>query len=396
MLGVEPARFGVLRKAEMRARVAATLRTVLGEHSAAITPETRVADLGPADRQKVEIARALGQTERGCRMLILDEPTSSLGKDDVDRLFQLVRALKQAKITVLYISHFLEEIARIADRFTVLRDGRAVGSGDPRQVAPGAIVTMMAGRKIEQLFPRSARTPGAAVLTVTDLASGPRVQGSSLTLRRGEVLGIAGLVGAGRTELFRAIFGLDPVRRGTVAVGAYAGPASPGERLRHGVGMLSEDRKGEGLAVGLSITDNIVLSKLSPLVSPAAKRKGALEKIADLSIRCGNPDDPASSLSGGNQQKVALGRLLHHDVDVWLLDEPTRGIDVASKAQIYALIDRLAREGRSILMVSSQLPELLGICDRIAVMRRGRLREPRPVGDWTEQSLLEEAAGARL
>ncbi len=396
MLGVEPARLGLLKRNEMRARVAATLKIVLGNRPSPITPDTRVGDLGPADQQLVEIARALGQTERGCRMLILDEPTSSLAKDDVERLFALVRTLKAAKVTVLYISHFLEEIAQIADRFTVLRDGRAIASGDPRTTTAGEIIRMMAGRKVEQLYPRTLRNPGAVILTVDNLAGGAKLDAASLVLRRGEVMGIAGLLGAGRTELFRALFGLEKVRSGKITVGTYAGPASPRERLAHGMGMVSEDRKREGLATGLSIADNVTLSKMPMWVSPASQRVAAQRQIDELSIRCRSPEDLASSLSGGNQQKVALARLLHHDVDVWLLDEPTRGIDVASKAQIYGLIDGLAARGKALLVVSSQLPELLGTCDRIAVMRRGRLHQAKPVGDWTEHALLEEAAGALL
>ena len=227
---------------------------------------------------------------------------------------------------------------------------------------------------------------------------------AGFTLRRGEVLGLAGLVGAGRTELVRALFGLDPVKRGRIRLGVYAGPASPMRRWAQGMGYLSEDRKGEGLALALPVADNVTLSRLSGfgplgLVLPSRQERASRRWIGALAIRCRSPRQAAGALSGGNQQKVALARLLQHDVDVLLLDEPTRGIDVGSKALIYQLIDDLAtgRAGgrpRAVLMVGSYLPELLGVCDRIAVMCRGRLGPARPVGEWDEARLLLEATGA--
>jgi ribose transport system ATP-binding protein len=212
------------------------------------------------------------------------------------------------------------------------------------------------------------------------------------------VLGLAGLIGAGRTELLRAIFGLDPIRRGTVKVNAFGGPASPSVRIRQGVGMMSEDRKGEGLALTLSIAENLTMSPARPLgpwglVSPARERAAALHWTHELGVRATGPDQPVGHLSGGNQQKVALGRLLYDGADVLLLDEPTRGIDVGSKAQIYGTIDALAARGKAVVLVSSYLPELLGVCDRIAVMHKGRLGAARPAQEWTEHELLREMAG---
>jgi ribose transport system ATP-binding protein len=223
-------------------------------------------------------------------------------------------------------------------------------------------------------------------------------ESASLELRRGEVVGIAGLAGAGRTELLRAVFGLEPIRRGHIRVGAFIGPASPARRLRQGVGFLSENRKTEGLALSLSIADNLTLSKLTglgpaTLVLPSRQRAASARWIARLGIRCRGADQPVWQLSGGNQQKVAIARLLHNDVDVLLLDEPTRGIDVTSKAHIYDLIDRLAVSGKAVLLVSSYLPELLGICDRVAVMRRGVLGPARPVAELSEHAVLMEATG---
>jgi ribose transport system ATP-binding protein len=256
----------------------------------------------------------------------------------------------------------------------------------------------MVGRAVDDLYPRTARTRGEAVLDVDG------VGGASFTLHRGEIFGLAGLIGAGRTELLRALFGLDVVRSGSVRVGAVSGPAAPARRWRQGVGFLSEDRKDEGLALALSVGDNMTLSHLDglgpgPFVAPARQDAAARRWIEALEIRADGPHQAVGALSGGNQQKVALARLLHHDVDVLLLDEPTRGIDVGSKAQIYALLDALvstrAPGGRpkAVLLVSSYFPELLGLCDRIAVMCRGRLGPARPAAELDEHRLILDATG---
>ncbi len=271
------------------------------------------------------------------------------------------------------------------------RAGRRGAPGARSETTPAAIVTKMAGRQLDALYPRTPRTRGEAVLDVTDLVGDDKPRCASLTLHRGEVLGIAGLVGAGRTELLRALFGLDRIRSGTVRLKAYVGPASPAQRLAQGMDLLSEDRKGEGLAGALSIADNLTLSDLPRFVTSAWQRAATSRWIEALGIRSRDPLQPISDLSGGNQQKVALARLLHHDADVFLLDEPTRGIDVGAKAQIYEMIDREAAKGKAILMVSSYLPELLGVCDRVAVMRRGRLGPARPVASLTEHDILLEA-----
>jgi ribose transport system ATP-binding protein len=397
LLGIEPARFGVLRRNAASGLVDGALGRVFGART--IDPSTRVGVLPLADRQLVEVARALATaTAAGgsLRVLVLDEPTSSLGATDVDRLFGLVGELAAQGTTVLYVSHFLEEVARVASRFTVLRDGETVGSGDVAATSVDTIVRMMAGRDISEALPRTPRTAGDVVLSTRALGGARLPVDASLELRRGEVLGIAGLVGAGRTELLRAIFGLDRVRRGEVRVGAVLGPASPARRLAQGVGFSSEDRKAEGLATSLSIADNLVLSKLGPSGPglPSRSREAARLWIDRLGIKCAGPDQRVVELSGGNQQKVQLARLLHHDVDVLLLDEPTRGVDVASKAQIASMVEELASRGKAVLLVSSWLPELLGMADRIAVMRRGTLMRARPVADCDEASVLREAVGA--
>lgn len=397
-LGSEPTRRGLVDRAEQRARACSALAQVAGDDfTQRLRPEELVRRLAPADRQLVTIARALCQTE--CRVLILDEPTSSLAAGDVERLFEAVGRLRDRGLVVLYISHFLEEVQRIADRYTVLRDGRTVATGVMADTSLSEIVRQMVGRNVDQLFVRSPRRPGSVVLAVRDLGGQPRPLQADFELRQGEVLGIAGLVGSGRTELLRTVFGLAPVRRGSVRVGAVVGPASPARRLAQGVGLLSEDRKDEGLALGLSVADNLSLSKLTGLgpgglIFPGRQRAAAQRWVERLGIRCREPSQPVGDLSGGNQQKVALGRLLYHDVDVLLLDEPTRGIDVASKVEVYRLIDELAGQGKAVLVVSSYLPELFGICDRIAVMRRGRLGVTRATNELDEHQVLMEATGA--
>ncbi len=393
MLGREPSRFGLIDRRALERRAGAALEAAAGpERARSIGLETLVRALSPADRQLVEIARAL--VDETCRVLILDEPTSSLGREEVRVLFDRVRAMKERGLLVLYISHFLEEVAQIADRFTVLRDGKTVATGDAKTTPLSEIVEKMAGRAVGQLFARGERSAGEVVLRVEDLAGETRPVRASFELRRGEVLGVAGLVGAGRTELLRTIFGLDRVKSGRIAVLGRTGPASPAERLAHGAGMLSEDRKGEGLALGMSVADNLTLSKLDPFVLGSRQRSAAMRWIERLRVRCRDVAQPVADLSGGNQQKIALGRLLHQDADVLLLDEPTRGIDVAAKADIYRLIDELAARGKAVLVVSDDLGELLGLCDRIAVMHRGVLGAARPAGEWTESSLLAEAVGA--
>ena len=392
LLGMEPSRWGIVQRGQMARRAREALEQ-LGHGD--IRPEARVGDLPLAARQLVEIARALAV---GCRVLVLDEPTSSLAAEDIERLFALVRRLREQGHTVIYISHFLEEVKQISDRFLVLRDGRSVGEGSTDSVSSSELIAMMVGREVKDLYPRSARTPGEVILEIRDLAGWTKPATASLALRRGEILGIAGLVGAGRTELLRAIFGLAPVVRGDVRIAAYTGPASPAQRWEQGVGMLSEDRTREGLAISLPVADNVTLSRLAGfgpagIVIPARQRAAATRWIDALQIRCRDAQQPVTQLSGGNQQKVALARLLHHEVDVLLLDEPTRGIDVPSKAEIYRLIDDCARQGKAVLMVSSYLPELLGVCDRIAVMCRGQLLPARPVAQVDEHTVMREATG---
>jgi ribose transport system ATP-binding protein len=399
MLGMEPAKLGVVRWNEVRRR---TLEAIKEFENPELRPEAKVSELSVGSQQLVEIARAL---TIGCRVLVLDEPTSSLTQHDVERLFELIGRLKDRGKAIVYISHFIEEVRQVADRVMVLRDGKVAGESEVAAISNDEIIALMVGRKVEELYPRSSRQAGEVVLEIEDLAGVEKPELASLQLRRGEVLGIAGLVGAGRTELLRCIFGLAPVRRGEIKLGVYAGPASPVRRWMQGAGLLSEDRKAEGLALALSISDNVTLSRLRGfgpfgLVLPSRQDRATQRWIEQLGIRCRGPRQSVLSLSGGNQQRVALARLLQHDADVLLLDEPTRGIDVAAKAMIYKLIDKLAtaspeecRGPKGILMVSSYLPELLGVCDRVAVMCRGRLGRIHEIDEVDEHKLMLEAIG---
>jgi ribose transport system ATP-binding protein len=393
LLGMEPTRRGLLRRAEMRDR-AKTVLTRLGHPE--ISVDAQAGTLSPAGQQLVEIGRALAV---GCQVLVLDEPTSSLSKSDAARLFSLIADLKRSGHAIVYISHFLEEVKEVADRIVVLRDGRSVGGGNASTLPAEKIVELMVGRPVEALYPRSPRTRGEAILDIQDFGAAA----ANFVLHRGEIVGIAGLLGAGRTRFLRGLFGLEPVRRGQVRLAAYSGSARPHQRWQQGMGFLSEDRKEEGLAGVLSIADNLTLSRLEglgpgPFVLPRHQNRAASRWMDRLTIKARSPRQTVNELSGGNQQKVAMARLLHHDVDVFVLDEPTRGIDVGSKAQIYELIDSLVSteqaKPRAVLMVSSYVPELLGLCDRIAVMCRGALGAPRPVGELSEHGLMLAATGA--
>ncbi len=399
LLGVEPHRCGFIRRSEVLQRTRDALAQL--DHGD-IPADINVGQLPLAGRQVVEIARALAT---GCRVLILDEPTSSLSQQDIERLFAIVRRLSSEGTSIIYISHILEEVKQVSDRLTVLRDGRSVWTGSTAETAPDAIIRHMVGRRIDQMYPRSVHTFGEPLLEVRDLGGNIKPRSAGFSLHRGEVLGIAGLVGAGRTELLRVLFGLDPIRRGAIRVGMYSGYADPPTRWAQGVGMVSEDRSREGLALQLTIVDNITMNLSKDrqrfgFIMPKRLQRTAADLIQLLAIRSSGPLQRVDSLSGGNQQKVALARLLHEDVDVVLLDEPTRGIDVSSKSQLYALIDRMALgdpargiKPKAILIVSSYLPELLGICDRVAVMCRGVLGAPKSVSEVDQHSLMAEATG---
>ena len=392
LLGCEPTQRGLIDWSAMYEQAERALEQVTSKRS--IDSRRLARDLSPSERQQVVIARAFAQSN--LRILIFDEPTSSLTAADVKRLFEVIQRLKRQGIAILYVSHFLEEVLSIADRYCVLRDGRLVDQGMIADTTAKALVAKMAGTDVAERKRREFINRGDVILNLRALSGLRLPKDVSCELHAGEVFGIAGLVGAGRTELMRAIFGLDPVKSGNFSVKSSEGPLKPAQCLKLGLGLLSEDRRGEGLAQQLSVTQNITMSKLTgwgPFATSRGQQSSARTFIERLSIRCRDPEQPVSELSGGNQQKVALARLLHHDVDIMLLDEPTRGIDVRSRLDVHRCIDELARRGKAILLISSYLPELLSLCDRVAVMCRGKLGEPRPVSEWDEHSLLMEATG---
>ncbi len=394
LLGAEVARGGWIDERASRERARAALAQ-LGHET--IRLERPVATFSIATQQIIEIARALLNKPR---VLIMDEPTSSLTLADTERLFAAIGRLRSQGVSIIYISHFLEECRRIADRYTVLKDGETVTSGAMASATLDQIVSAMTGREIQDLYPRSAHRLGGVVLEAKEAANPPRLKRASLRLREGEIFGLAGLIGAGRTDLLRAIFGLDRLAAGEVVVaGGGADSATPRRRWAQGVGFLSEDRKEEGLMLSQSIADNLTLTKHRAFarlgfINGRRQRQTAAQWIERLRVKCRDAAQPIGQLSGGNQQKVALARLLEHPARVFLLDEPTRGIDVGSKAQIYELIGQLAAQGKAVIVVSSYLPELLGLCDTIGVMCRGELAAVRPRADWNEAEIMRVATGS--
>ncbi len=391
-LGHELSSFGIMRAQEQQILT----RKIFALLEADIDPGAPVRRLGVAQRQLVEIARALSCN---AKVIIMDEPTAALSDKETRKLFETIRSLRDQGVGIIYISHYLEEFGEIGDVYTVLRDGEKVGSGDIASATPQDLIQMMVGRKIEELYPRHERVMGDVLLSVRGLRSPNGTENVSLEVRAGEIVGIAGLVGAGRSEMMRALFGLDPaqvdelqIQRVTVI------PPTPRKMLRHHVGLLSEDRAGEGLAQTLSVQTNITLSipkKVSRfgIVSSSKGRELTARLIHDLGIKVESPDQKINQLSGGNQQKVALARLLGAEALVSLLDEPTRGIDVGSKVEIYRLIDALAREGKGVVMVSSYLPELFGMCDSLYVMARGRLSRKYPIHEIDPDGVMALATG---
>ena len=397
LLGREPQRGGRYDRVAARAEAARVLEPF---HHPELHPDRLVADLPIAARQVVEICRAVSAD---ARVVLMDEPTSSLPREDVDRLFGLVRRLRDHGVAVVYISHFLEEVRALADDLTVLRDGRTVWTGTADALSDGQIIGHMVGRDVAELFPTRRERPRETVrLEATDVRVEGRVLDASLRVRAGEILGIAGLVGAGRTELLRALMGLDerPVQGHLAVDGRHVpiAPKQPWTRLAAGLGYQSEDRKGEGLTLPMSLADNMTCTRYDTVsargvIDGAAQRRAGERWLERLKVKARTPRQPVRTLSGGNQQKVALARLLHQDAGVWLLDEPTRGVDVGSKVQLYEAIAEAADAGCGVVLVSSYLPELFGLCDSLAVMSRGRLTPARPLAEWTAEAVMAAAIG---
>ena len=387
-----PSRLGFIRYRALN-RDAAELMRRLGLD---IDPATPVATLGTGQQQMVEIAAGLSQK---CRLLALDEPTASLTDREIERLFEQIRRLRATGVGIIYISHRLEEIQRIADRVTVLRDGRRIDTRPIREVSTGDIVRMMVGRDLVSERLRPATAGGEPALRVVNLTAGPRVRGVTFEARRGQILGFAGLMGSGRTETMRAIFGADRRTAGRIYLRGSDKAAKirrPADAVRLGIALLTEDRKEQGLFLPLSVRHNVSVTNLRVLsrlgwISRAAEDETAARYCRALTIRCASTDQPAGKLSGGNQQKVVIAKWLFKDPEVLIFDEPTRGIDVGAKFEIYRLLGELAEKGKAVVMVSSDLIELMAVCDRIAVMSAGRLAATFDRGQWSQEAIMTAA-----
>ncbi len=390
-LGREPLRFGLINQREINERAA----SLLSEFGFQIDPRARVGNLSAAYRQLVEITRAVVEARR---IIIMDEPTSSLTAQEEAELFRLIRNLKARGLAIIYISHRLEELNAIADRLTILRDGRVVYEGKWGEISTDEMIRHMAGRELKEIFPARQVKLGDVKLRVEHLTRARAFEDVSFEVRAGEVVGIAGLAGAGRTELLEAIFGAQPAESGAVWVGgAQLDATDPNQAVRKGLGLLTEDRKRTGLCLNLSVATNFTLANVGAIVKGwflQRRREEAVTNsyIEKLRIRPPSPAGAVGRLSGGNQQKVLLARWLFANSQVFLLDEPTRGVDVAARAEIYRVINQLAEAGAAVVMVSSDLPELLGMADRILVMRRGRLVAEVPARQTTQEEVLKCAA----
>jgi ABC-type sugar transport system ATPase subunit len=395
-LGDESARLGVLSRRADRRRASALLARV----NLAVDPDRLVGTLPVADRQRVEIAKALGGTPR---VVIMDEPTAMLTETEIGDLLGVVAELKARGIAIVYISHRLDELAHLADRVTVLRDGRVVQTLPAAQVPAARLIRLMVGRDIDNLYPKPAVKIGDVLLRAEGISRRGEVVDlvdCTVDVRAGEIVGLAGLVGAGRTELARAIFGADVPDAGHVLLrGRAVRIRSPRQGIDAGLGYLSEDRQGEGLALQLPIDQNITLASIPArfgVIDRRAERRIALSRRDQLGIKTPSITRLVRLLSGGNQQKVMVAKWLETRAQVLFFDEPARGIDVGAKAEVFDLIGRLASSGRGIVLISSYLPELLNMCDRIIVLRAGRIAGELAREQFSEEQILQLATGGSL
>jgi ribose transport system ATP-binding protein len=391
-------RLGILDRGSMR-RASVDLMGRLGLD---VDSDRTIDRLRVGQRQLVEIAKALSLDTR---VIVMDEPTSALSDSEVEHLFQVIRGLREHGVGVIYISHRLDEIFAIADRITVLRDGRVVGTSPAAGMTRRRLITMMVGRDLEVLYPKVPVELGDEVLRVDHLSyhEGRRhvLDDVSLNVRRGEIVGIAGLMGAGRTEVLEAIFGVFPPASlaGTISVaGRPVTFASPADAIDCGLGLVAEDRKQQSLVLERSVTENASLASLDRrfvnrlrVIDERAERRAVQDVVTDLGVRTPTIDTLITNLSGGNQQKVVVGRFLLNEISLFLMDEPTRGIDVGAKAEIYALMGRLASQGTGFLLVSSEMPELLAVCDRIYVLCEGRITAELERGAFDQEVIMEAA-----
>lgn len=394
-----PRRWGFVRFAELNRMASQALARVGLER---LNPQTPAHELGVGQQQLVEIAGALAHN---CRVLILDEPTAALTDPEIDCLFENIRRLQSEGVGIVYISHRMDEIRRISTRVTVLRDGQRVATHEAASVSPPELVREMVGHDLPPRSVATQRPFGQVALRVHQLASGERVRNVSFAVREGEILGMAGLIGSGRTETLRAIFGAAPKIRGKVFVGCQPGAArigTPVDAVKLGIGMVPEDRKQDGLLLAQTIRVNTTLATLhrharaGGWMDVAAERQTTSELGSRLGTKCASWEQTVSELSGGNQQKVVIARWLARNCKVLLFDEPTRGIDVAAKDTVYELLRDLAREGKAIVFVSSELAELMAVCDRIIVMSAGEVRGEFLPGEWTQEKITHAAFSGYL
>lgn len=364
--------FGMLDKERMNQ----TAQDALNELGVEISPRTMVGELNVAMQQMVEIAKAISLKSE---ILIMDEPTASLSNKETEHLFEIIQRLKAAGTSLVYISHRMEEVFQLSDRITVLRDGQSIGTWETSELSEHDLVRHMVGREVQEQFPPRNSSPGEELLRVEGLTREGHFQDVSFSLRAGEIVGMGGLVGAGRTEIARSIAGADPYHCGRVCLrGEEIRPRNIREGIAAGVGYITEDRKGEGLVLGLSIEDNITLPNLAAvssglMLNKSASREMSKKWVDKLKVRTPSVRQAVKNLSGGNQQKVVIAKWLARNCKALIFDEPTRGVDVGARAEIYRIIEELAEEGVGILVISSDLPELLGLSDRILVVHQGRL-----------------------
>ncbi len=388
-----PSRFGYVRFSRLRRRATEALAVVGLQH---VDPRIPVSELGVGQQQLVEIAKVL---RHRCRLLILDEPTAALTSSEIDRLFEQLRQLRKERIAIIYVSHRLEEIQALADRVTVLRDGKLITTETVAKLSSDEMIAAMTGEDGGRTEAFRSYCSNEVALRVSDFTRGTSVRSISFVVKRGERLGVAGLVGSGRTELLRAMFGADRVESGVLefADGRKCSFRHPWEAVDAGVGLVTENRKEDGLLLSQSVLTNASLNSLPEFAGPLSlvhetrQRDVVRRSCLDLGIRCRGLDQPAAQLSGGNQQKTVVARWLIKDVDILLLDEPTRGIDIGARRRLYRLFEELAARGKSLVIVSSDVDELMDVCDRVIVISAGRLVADMPRGSWTRERIL--AAG---
>ncbi|MBM3808506.1 MAG: sugar ABC transporter ATP-binding protein [Acidimicrobiia bacterium] len=393
-LGAAPSRFGVIDWASLRARAI----RLLSDLGVAIDPDAPVNRLALPQRQMVEIAKALAD-QQSASVLVMDEPTSALTSREVDVLFGLIERLAKRGVAIVYITHRLDEVYRIGHRVTVLRDGRNVSTAMLGDTSVSGLVSMMANRDLADHYPKQPAPIGNELLRAEGLGRAGVLEDISFSIRAGEIVGMAGLMGAGRTDVARAITGADRVDRGRLFVrGRAVSFRAPADAIREGIGLLPEDRKAHGLVALLNVARNIALPQSRKVAGPAgivprrAEAALAAPVIRDLRIKA-TPDQQTRQLSGGNQQKVVLGKWVAGDARIFVFDEPTRGVDIGAKVEIYQLMNRLTAAGAGILMISSELPELLGMSDRILVMHRGRIQAEFTAAAATQERVLSAALG---